>query len=91
MIIDAILDVLLSIVVGFFELIPFPEVPQALVNFETLYLGLVRTYVMPIINFLFGHTTAAFLAVTVLTIFNIYIDMKVIMWVYDKLRGSGSE
>lgn len=91
MIIDAILDLLLTIVVGFFELIPFPDVPQALENFESLYLGLVRTYVMPIINFLFGHTTASFLAVTVLTIFNIYIDMKVIMWIYDKIRGSGSE
>lgn len=91
MIIDAIVDVLLSIVVGFFELIPFPDVPRSLENFESLYLGLVRTYVMPIINFLFGHTTAAFLAVTVLTVFNIYIDMKIIMWIYDKIRGSGSE
>ncbi|MEM0173925.1 MAG: hypothetical protein QXI16_05415 [Sulfolobaceae archaeon] len=91
MIIDAILDILLSIVVGFFELIPFPDVPQGLDNFKSLYLGLVQTYIMPIINFLFGHTTAAFLAVTVLTIFNIYIDMKIIMWIYDKVRGSGSD
>lgn len=91
MIIDAILEVIIDFIVGVFSLLHIPDTPQFLLDMESFILGMFRNYGMPICNFLFNHSIVSITIVTVITIFNIWWNYKILIWIYDKFRGGKSE
>lgn len=91
MIIDSLLEIIIDFFVGLFNLLHIPDVPQPLVNIKNMYDTILRNYVMPIMNFLFGHAACSWVMVITITLFNLWIDYKLFVWIYDKVRGGSSE
>lgn len=90
MIIDAIIDLLTTLVSGLFKIFPFPDTPVFLKNFNTILQNLISTYVMPILNFLYGHSFLINVCNLLLGILSSYLGFKLIIWIYSKVRGSGT-
>lgn len=90
MIIDAIIELLVDIVSGLFNIFPFPDTPGFLKNFNTIFQNLISTYVMPILNFLYGHSFLISVCNLLLSILSAYLGFKLIVWLYSKIRGSGT-
>lgn len=90
MIIDAIIELLAGLVSGLFNIFPFPDTPAFLKNFNTIFQNLIGTYVMPLLNFLYGHSFLVNLCNLLLGILSAYLGFKLIVWLYNKIRGSGT-
>lgn len=90
MIIDAIIDLLAGLVSSFFNIFPFPDTPAFLKNFNSILQNLISTYVMPMLNFLYGHSFLISLCNLLLGILSAYLGFKLIVWLYSKIRGSGT-
>lgn len=91
MIIDSLLEIIIDFFVGIFTLLHIPSVPQPLVSIKNMYDTILSNFVMPIMNFLFGHSACSWVMVITITLFNIWIDYKLFVWIYDKVRGGKSE
>lgn len=91
MIIDAIINLLVGLVSGLFDIVPFPDTPSFLENFNTIFQNIISTYVMPLLNFLYGHSFLVNVCNLLLGILAGYLGFKLIVWLYGKIRGSGSE
>ena len=90
MIIDAIINLLVDIVSGLFNIFPLPDTPTFLKNFNTTLQDVISSYVMPILNFLYGHSYLVSVCNLLLGILSGYLGLKLIIWVYSKVRGSSS-
>lgn len=90
MIIDAIINLLAGLVSSLFNIIPFPDTPVFLKNFNAILQDVISAYVMPILNFLFGHSFLISVCNLLLGILSAYLGFKLIVWLYSKVRGSGS-
>lgn len=90
MIIDAIIELFVDIVSDFFNIFPFPDTPAFLENFNTILQNLISTYIMPLLNFLFGHSYLINVCNLLLGILSAYLGFKLIVWLYSKIRGSGT-
>lgn len=91
MIIDSLLEIIINFLVSVFDLLHIPDTPNILIGLKNTFISVIANYVMPIINFLFGHTYVQWAMNLLIVIFNIMISYKLIVWIYDKVRGGSSE
>lgn len=90
MIIDAIINLLVDIVAGLFRIFPIPDTPTFLKDFNSILQNVISAYIMPILNFLYGHSFLISVCNLLLGILSGYLGFKLIIWIYSKVRGSSS-
>lgn len=90
MIIDAIINLLVGLVSRLFNFIALPDTPVFLQNINTTLQDIISTYVMPILNFLYGHSFLINVCNLLLGILSGYLGFKLVVWLYSKVRGSGT-
>lgn len=86
MIVSGLLELIGNLLDFILNIVPIPGTPQFITDGINTFCGLIA-YVMPIGNFLFGHTMIVILITFKLSVLACRYSFRLGMWVYGLIRG----